>query len=114
MDVSVFPLGLEKHFAFCLIASLIFLIQFLRTKYWYELLMAITVPLSLLVHVNDSPVWFYGIGIFEAVLLLIALVAYCVQYAKNRAKEKAEKAAKEAQEAAEAEMTEAAETETSV
>lgn len=108
MDVSVFPLGLERHFAFCLIASLIFLIQFLRTKYWYELLMAITVPLSLLVHINDSPVWFYGVGILEAVLLLIAFIAYCIQYRKNRLEEKAKKAAKEAAEAAAAAEAETA------
>ncbi|MCQ2434870.1 MAG: hypothetical protein MJ062_06505 [Oscillospiraceae bacterium] len=96
MDVSVFPMGMEKHIIFCAAAAVFLLIQFIRTKYWYELVLAVTLPLSLLVYVNDSESWFYFVGILEAVLLILAFVVYCIQYSKEKKKEKAAKAAAEA------------------
>ncbi len=89
MDASLFPYGIEKYLIFCVIATLFFLLQFIRTKYWYELILTIAVPASLLVYVNqESDVWFYGVGIMEAVMLVAAAVTYFIQYRKVKAAEK--------------------------
>ena len=49
MDTSLFPIGMEKHIIFAVVAGIFFLLQFFRTKYWYELILAVAVPFSLLV-----------------------------------------------------------------
>ena len=88
MDTSIFPIGMEKHIIFCAIAAVFFILQFIRNKYWYELVLAAAVLCSLLVYVNESTVWFYGVGVLEAVLLLTAIVVYVVQYRKKKREEK--------------------------
>ena len=100
LELNVFPIGTTKHIAFCIAATLFFLLQFTRTKRWYQLILAVAIPLSLLVYVNpDNETFFYGIGILEACLLLLALILNIVQSRQIAA---AEKAAKEAEAAAEA------------
>ncbi len=88
MDTSIFPIGMNKHIGFCVIAAVFFILQFIRNKYWYELVLAAAVLCSLLVYVSDSPAWFYGVGILEAVLLIAAIVVYFIQYRKIRKQEK--------------------------
>lgn len=100
MDTSLFPIGMEKHIIFAVVAGIFFLLQFFRTKYWYELILAVAVPFSLLVYVNKtSTVWFYAVGIIEAALLLFALLTYAVQYRKIKKQENAKKAAQAAEKA---------------
>ena len=117
LTTNPFTISPEKHVIFCIIGVLFFTAQFLRTKQWYQLVMAIAIPLTLLIYLNpENDTLFYGIGILEVCLLVLAFVLNIVQSrraAKEKAaKEAAEKAAKESAEqpAEKAEET-AAETE---
>ena len=94
MELNVFPIGLNKHIIFCVIASIFFLLQFIRTKHWYQLVMAIAVPISLLIYIDhDNPYIFYGVGVVEGVLLLLALVLNIIQTSKEEKAERAKNAA---------------------
>lgn len=107
MDPNQFPITQDKHLIFCILATLLFLIQFIRTKRLYQLIMAIAIPASLLIYVKpDDPKWYYGVAVAEAVLLLLALILNIIQSVKASKKEKAEKAAAEAAKAAAAETEE--------
>ena len=91
MDITVFPISMEKHIVFCIVAALFFLVQFVRAKRWYQLVMAIAIPATLLIYINpEHNALFYGVGIGEAVLLLLALILNIVQSCKIAAAEKAE------------------------
>ncbi len=108
METSLFPVSMEKHIIFAVIAAVFFLLQFVRTKQLYQLVMAAAIPLSLLIYIDtENMTLFYGVGILEAVLLCTALVLNIVQSHKQSKAEKAAKAAAETAEAAE--KTEAAE-----
>ena len=100
MNESIFPVSETRHLIFCIIACVFFLLQFLRTKRWHQLILAVAIPLSMLVYIDpESKALFYGVGIAELVLLTAALVIGIVQGKKI---EQQEKAAKEAAEAADA------------
>lgn len=75
MSGNIFPLPFSTHLIFVAVAFVFFLIQFIRTKYKYEIIMAAAVAVTMLIYAKDSKMWFYGIGILEFGLLLIALVA---------------------------------------
>lgn len=108
METSLFPVSMEKHIIFAVIAAVFFLLQFVRTKQWYQLVMAAAIPLSLLIYIDtENMTLFYGVGILEAVLLCTALVLNIVQ---SRRQSKAEKAAAEAKKAEEEAAKAAAET----
>ena len=111
METTLFPISAENHIIFCIFATILFLIQFIRTKRWYQLVMAAAVPLSLLIYINPSNEYvYYGVGVMEGVLLLIALILNIVQSRKAAKEEKAKEAAEKAA-AAETPETPAAETE---
>lgn len=102
MESTLFPISADKHIIFCIIATILFLLQFIRTKRWYQLLMAIAVPCSLLIYINpENEYVYYGIGVMEGVMLLAALVLNIVQSRKIAKAEKQKKA-----EASSAEKTE--------
>ncbi len=101
LENSVFPLPVKSHIIFCVIAVAFFLLQFIRLRYRYQLVLAAAVPATLLVYVSDNRTWFYGVGVLEICLLLLALVLAIVQH-KKLAKEEAEKAAAEEKAAARA------------
>ncbi|MBR6717152.1 MAG: hypothetical protein IKI77_02275 [Oscillospiraceae bacterium] len=91
MERTLFTISMEKHIIFCIIAVVFFLLQFLRTKRLYQLILAIAVPVSMVIYLapeNDTV--FYGVGIAEAVLLVLAFFANIIQ---NRKAAKAEKPA---------------------
>lgn len=60
MDASTFPISLTYHLVFALIAGIFFLVQFIRLRRPYQLLLAIGILASLLIHVGDphNKVWF--------------------------------------------------------
>lgn len=94
MDITVFPISMEKHIIFSVIASAFFLLQFGRTKRWYQLVMAFAIPASLVIYMNPAnDMLFYGVGIGEGVLLLLALILNIVQSCKIAAAKKAKKKA---------------------
>ena len=88
MDASTFPISLTYHLVFALIAGIFFLVQFIRLRRPYQLVLTIAIPASLLIYLgrlmehlgqtgaadffNGKP-WFHTIGALEAVLLLGAL-----------------------------------------
>lgn len=102
LENSVFPLPVKSHIIFCVIAVAFFLLQFIRLRYKYQLVLAVAVPATLLVYVSDNRTWFYGVGVLEICLLLLALVLAIMQH-KKLAKEEAAKAAAEEKAAALAE-----------
>ena len=81
MDVTTFPLSFSCHLIFSLVAGCFFLLQYLRLRRPYQLVLTIAIPASLLIYLgqtgaadffNGKP-WFHTIGALEAVLLLGAL-----------------------------------------
>ena len=97
METIIFPIGQDKHLIFCILATLLFVLQFLRTKRWYQLVMAIAIPASMLIYVQpENKYIYYAVGVLEAVLLLLALILNIVQSAKTAKAEKLAKAETEA------------------
>lgn len=90
MDASIFPLTFEKHILFGILACLFFLLQFWRTRNWYELVLAAAMPLSLLIYVSEEKAWFYSIGILEGLLLIAAFVLAQWQARRRKAAAAAE------------------------
>ena len=88
MDVTTFPLSFSCHLIFSLVAGCFSLLQYLRLRRPYQLVLTIAIPASLLIYLgrlmehlgqtgaadffNGKP-WFHTIGALEAVLLLGAL-----------------------------------------
>ncbi len=97
MEPTVFPISQDKHIIFCIIATLLFLIQFARTKRWYQLVMALAIPASLLIYIQpENTTLYYAVGITEVVLLLLTLILNIIQSAKIAKAEKLEKSESEA------------------
>lgn len=89
MEPTMFPISQDKHLIFCILATLLFLLQFVRTKRWYQLVMAIAIPASLLIYVQpENKTIYYFVGILEVVLLLLALILNIIQSAKTAKAEK--------------------------
>lgn len=108
-DVSLFPISFTKHMVFTCIATVFFVLQFLRTKRWYQLVLAVAVPISLLIYAApENTVLFYTVGILEAVLLCGALALSIVQSRLEKKKESAKDGKASAEEEATPEEEEAA------
>lgn len=84
MENPIFPIALNKHIIFCVIAVVFFLFQYIRQKNRYQLALAIAIPATLLVYVSDNKTWFSAIGIFELVMLILSAVLYFLD--RRRAK----------------------------
>lgn len=88
MSGNIFPLPFSTHLIFVAVAFVFFLIQFIRTKKKYEIVMAAAAAVTMLIYAKDTKMWFYSIGLIEMGLLLIALVLSIVE--KKSRKELAE------------------------
>ncbi len=88
MSTNIFPLPFSTHLIFVAVAFVFFLIQFIRTKYKYEIIMAAAVAVTMLIYAKDTKMWFYSIGILEFGLIILALVFSIVE--KRSRKELAE------------------------
>ena len=94
MEKTLFPITMEKHIVFCAIAAVFFLLQFIRTKRIYQLILAIAVPVSLLIYIApENETLFYGVGIAEAVMLVLAFILNIVQSRRDAKAEKLKQAA---------------------
>lgn len=94
MEKTLFPITMDKHIIFCAVAAVFFLLQFIRTKRIYQLILAIAIPLSLLIYLApENEMLFYGVGIAEAVLLVLAFILNLVQNAREKKAEKLKAAA---------------------
>ncbi|MBE6853157.1 MAG: hypothetical protein E7505_06735 [Ruminococcus sp.] len=89
--MNTFPLEFSKHVGFCIIAIAFFLFQFYRQGFKYQLLTAAAIGATLLLYVNDSSGWRYGIGIIEAVLLVLIFVIMAKEKKNAEKKAQAEK-----------------------
>lgn len=74
MENTLFPIKMEMHIIFAVVATLIFIVQFIRLRKKYHLVLAAAIPATLLAYVIDSRAFFYGLGIAEAAALIAALV----------------------------------------
>lgn len=92
MNSNIFPLPFSTHVIFVAIAFVFFIIQFVRLKYKYQLVMAVAVAMSMLVYVNDSKMWFYGVGILEFGLLVLSFVLSIVEKKNKKETEDEESA----------------------
>ncbi|HBI85511.1 MAG TPA: hypothetical protein DDX71_04385 [Ruminococcus sp.] len=105
LESTLFPIAAEKHVVFAIVSSLFFLLQFIRTRKLYQLIMAIAIPASLLIYLApENTALFYGIGIAEGLLLLLAFITGTVRSVRDS---KAAKAAEAAAKAAQTKETEA-------
>lgn len=85
MNTNIFPLPFSAHLIFSIFAFAVFLFQFIRVRRPYQLMMAAAIPATLLIYVNDSKAWFYGIGIAEAVLIIASVVSVFISGKSKKA-----------------------------
>lgn len=75
MNATTFPISLTWHVVFCALACIFFVVQYVRTKKSYQLILAIGIPASLIIYISpENSSLFISVGIFEAVLLAGAVV----------------------------------------
>lgn len=75
MDATTFPISFTWHLAFSILACVFFIVQYVRLKKSYQLLIAIGIPASLCIYIQpENSSLFYAVGSFEIVLMLGALV----------------------------------------
>ena len=102
MDNSFFPISMTLHIILALLALLVFGMQFIRFRKSHHLVLAIALPCTLLPYLSESQTFFYLVGAFEGVALILAAV---LSQTLDRDKESAEAAA-ESEPSAEDEDTE--------
>lgn len=91
MENTLFPISMEMHIGFALLALLVFGLQFIRLRKKYYLVLAVALPCSLLAYVIKDMTFFYALGIAEGVALLVAFIlAKTVDRDKNPKEEPAE------------------------
>ncbi len=90
MDNSFFPISLTMHIILALLALLVFGMQFIRFRKTHHLVLAIALPCTLLPYLSDNQTFFYTVGVFEGVALLLAAIL-----AQTLDRDKSEAAAKE-------------------
>ena len=85
--MTTFPLTMDKHIAFCVIGFIFFMIQFFRQGYKYQIISAFAIASTLLLYINDSQTWRYGVGILELVLIIAIFIVMSVEKKKAEQKE---------------------------
>ncbi len=88
--MNTFPLEFSKHVIFCIIGVLFFVLQYFRQGYKYQLITAAAILGTMLLYVNSSNAWRYGVGILEAILIIVIFVVMSIEK-KNAAAEEKEK-----------------------
>lgn len=85
MDATTFPISLTYHIVFCILACIFFVIQYVRTKKSYQLLLAVGIPASLCIYIApESSSLFNTVGVFEAVLLVGTAVFAVVEKVRRK------------------------------
>lgn len=102
MSGNVFPLPFTSHLIFVAVAFLFFMIQFVRMRKKYQIILAIAVALTMLIYMKDTKMWFYGLGIMEFGLLIIAFVTSLLDKNVEKNEVPAEGAVEETEEAVQA------------
>jgi len=89
MTTNVFPLTFQSHIIFCVIAVAFFIFQYVRLKHSYYIMTIFAILATLALYINDSRVLFYGIGVFE-IVMLIAIAVSAAKARRRQAKLAAE------------------------
>lgn len=85
MDATTFPVSFTYHLVFCVITCAFFILQFLRLRRPYQLILTVAIAGSLLIYVDKTnQTLFHAVGLFELVLLIGALVLSIVFRAKKK------------------------------
>jgi len=93
MGTHFFAVSMQKHVFFVIVAALFFILQFIRTRRPYQLVMAAAFAVSLLIYADlSSEKLFYGVGIAEAALLCVAFILSIIGSVKASREEKQRKA----------------------
>lgn len=100
MDNSFFPISMTMHIILALLALLVFGMQFIRYRKSHHLILAIALPCTLLPYLSDNQTFFYTVGVFEGVSLLLAAI---LSQTVDREKEETAPAADTSEEEADAE-----------
>ena len=74
MNSNLFPMPFNIHVIFCAVAAIFFIIQFIRQKRLYQLIMAIIIPVSMLIYLNKSKTLYNIVGLVEFIGLISAIV----------------------------------------
>ena len=84
----LFPLPVELHIGFVVVASILMALCFIKRRRRYELLLIIGIISTLFVYVCKDAPWFYILGIEEIALFVLACVdMHKVYKALDKAKE---------------------------
>ena len=83
------PLPFNIHFGFCLIATLIYLVQYWRKRSAYYLFVMIAIDLTFVTQYFTSKPVIWGLAIAEVLLIIAAIVSASLHNKKIKA-EKAE------------------------
>ena len=71
---TIFPFPFSLHLGLAIISLVFFGFRFVSQKKPFQIIFAIAVPLSLLIWLSDSKTLFYGLGLVELILILLAIV----------------------------------------
>lgn len=74
MNSTVFPIPMDSHIIFCVISVIFFAIQYIRFKHTYHLILGIAIPATLLIYANSNEFFFFGVGVLEAILMILTCV----------------------------------------
>lgn len=95
--MNTFPLEINKHIIFCIIGFVFFMFQFFRQGFRYQVMTAFAIAATLLLYINDSTAWRYGVGILELILLIAIFIVMTIE--KKKAEQKLAAAAATASDA---------------
>lgn len=86
MNVTTFPIPFNAHLILCIIGAVFFLVQFIRLKKPYQLIMSVAIASSLLIYLNKSETLFYIVGLFEVIAILSSIISTIIIKIKNHSK----------------------------
>ena len=93
--MATFPLTMDKHIIFCIIGFVFFILQFFRQGFKYQIISAFAIAGTLLLYINDSSAWRYGVGALELVLVILIFTVMTIEKKKEEQKMLAAKQAEE-------------------
>jgi membrane protein implicated in regulation of membrane protease activity len=69
-----FSISMTYHIVLAVLALLVFGYRFYRQRKMYQLVLAIAFPCTLLPYAVNTMSFFYAVGVFEGLALLLALI----------------------------------------
>lgn len=95
---NLFPFPFPFHLVFAVFSFIFFIVSFFRYRKPYQLLFAVGIPLSLLLWLaEENRNLYYGVGILELIILLLALITSIICKPKKKEEPSAAEAKPEAE-----------------